>query len=177
MEVCWDISASGKKARAWNTRWVCAMQNETLSKGRMRIKQNDEDGKKEWKAGLCFIFIFFFQVVLRLPEMGSLLPGCCMPCMLKHNLGAGYQLLRHPRLVAPTQMTTFSISLQCLQAVAHVREECCHCSFKGFHQAQAVFEALLHEWITLLFDAVTWLRKSALPQIASWSQPCWALPW
>lgn len=115
------------------------MQNETLCKGRMRIKRKDEDGKKKGKGGLRFILVFFFQVVSRLPEMGSSPSWCCMP------FGAGYQLLRHPRLVAPTQMTTFSISLQCLQAVAPVGEECCHCIFKGFHQAQAVFEASLHE--------------------------------
>jgi len=92
-----------------------------------------------------FVLAFFFQVVSRLPEMGSSPPGCCTPFVLKHNFGAGCQLLGHPQLVAPAQMTAFSISLQCLQAVARVGEECCHCSFKGFHQARAVFEASLHE--------------------------------
>ena len=121
------------------------MQNETLCKGRMRVKRKDEDGKKEGKGGLCFILVFFFQAVSRLPETGSSPLGCCTPFVLKHNLRAGYRLLRHPRLVAPTQMTAFSISLQCLQAVACVGEECCYCSFKGFHQAQAVFETSLHE--------------------------------
>lgn len=34
---------------------------------------------------------------------------------------------------------------QCLQAVARLGEEPCHCCSKGFHQAQAVFEASLQE--------------------------------
>lgn len=50
------------------------------------------------------------------------------------------------------QMMAFSISLQHLQTVAHVGEECCHCSFKVFLQAQAVFEGSRHELIALLFD-------------------------
>lgn len=79
------------------------MQNEILYKGKMRIQQNDKDRKKK---GLCFILVFFFQVVLRLPEKGSSAP----------------RPLRQPRLMALTETAAFSISLQCSQAAAHVEK-------------------------------------------------------
>lgn len=80
-----------------------------LSAGRVKWKDR---WKKEEKGGLCFIFLItFFQLVLRLPDVGSSPLGCSTSFVPKHDVGAACQLLKHPSLVAPTQMTVLSVSL------------------------------------------------------------------
>lgn len=169
--------ANGRKAQEWNSRWVHDMQNKTWSKCReSKMERQMEEGRK--RRSLLYFSNYFFPIGIEASRRGFLTTWVLYVLCAKARCGSSLPASQTSQLGGTnTDDCSLCQPPQYLRAVACVGEEPCHCSSKGFHQAQAVFEASLQEWITQLFDAVTLLRKSVLPQIASWSQLCWALPW
>lgn len=84
------------------------MQNKTWSKRReSKIERQMEEGR-EMRSLLYFFFLF--PIGSEASRCGFLTTWVPHP-LPKHDVGAGCQLLKHPSLVAPAQMTVLSVSL------------------------------------------------------------------